>query len=92
MPETRFTIRWPDGAEEHCYSPSSVVTQFLEPKTTYTLADFVVRSRLALDKASGRVAARYGFRCSRAEAQLDLIERRAKEFDDSAEVHCLHIG
>lgn len=92
MPEMRFTIRWPDGQEESCYSPSSVVTQFLEPATTYTLGDFVIRSRLALDKASGRVAAKYGYRCSRAEAQLDRIEAKAQEFEDSAQVHCLRIG
>ncbi|MBT8154749.1 MSMEG_0570 family nitrogen starvation response protein [Epibacterium ulvae] len=92
MPEMRFTVRWPDGQEEICYSPSSVVTEFLAPATTYTLGDFVIRSRLALDKASGRVAAIYGYRCSRAEAQLDRIEARAKEFEDSAEVQCLRIG
>lgn len=92
MPEMRFTIRWPDGQEESCYSPSSVVTEFLSADTTYALSDFVIRSRLALDKASGRVAAKYGYRCSRAEAQLDRIEVQAKQFEDTAPVQCLRIG
>ena len=27
MPETYWTVRWPDGAEERLYSPSSVVAE-----------------------------------------------------------------
>ena len=28
MPETWFHIRWPDGSEERCYSPSRVIKDF----------------------------------------------------------------
>ena len=49
MPEMRFFIRWPDGKTETCYSPSLVVKDFLSPGKTYPLADFVERSRSALN-------------------------------------------
>jgi uncharacterized repeat protein (TIGR04042 family) len=80
MPEMRFLIHWPDGTAETCYSPSLVVKEFLAPGTTYPLADFVVRSRSALNIASERVEAKYGWPCSRAMAQLARIERAAEAF------------
>jgi uncharacterized repeat protein (TIGR04042 family) len=84
MPEMRFLIRWPDGTAETCYSPSLVVKEFLSPGESYPLADFVRRSRTALDSASARVEAKYGWRCSRAMAQLARIETAAAAF---ANVH-----
>ncbi len=80
MPEMRFLIRWPDGSRESCYSPSLVVKEFFAPGQSYSLADFLERSRAALTIASERVQARYGFPCSRAMAQLDRIEAGAKAF------------
>src|ERR1700691_2202969 len=82
MPEMRFVVRWPDGAVETCYSPSLVVKDFFTPGATYPLADFVARSRSALDSASARVKAKYGFGCSRAMAQLSRIETTAQAFAD----------
>jgi putative flavoprotein involved in K+ transport len=92
MPETRFAIRWPDGQTETCYSPSTVVTKFLTADTTYPLDDFVVRCRIALEKASTRVEAKYGHRCSNAEAQLTAIEQTALRFRDTDTVTCLSIS
>lgn len=80
MPEVLFTVRWPDDSTDRCYSPSLVVEEFLRPGVRYPLDAFVDRSRAALTEASQRVRARYGFPCSRAEAQLSEIERRADEF------------
>ena len=80
MPEMRFFIRWPDGKAETCYSPSLVVKDFLSPGKTYPLADFVERSRTALTIASDRVEEKYGWPCSRAEAQRARIETAAKAF------------
>jgi uncharacterized repeat protein (TIGR04042 family) len=80
MPEMRFFIRWPDGSAESCYSPSLVVKDFLAPGESYPLADFLARSRAALKIASDRVAAKYGWRCSRALAQLTRIETAAEAF------------
>jgi uncharacterized repeat protein (TIGR04042 family) len=80
MPEMRFFIRWPDGKAETCYSPSLVVKDFLSPGKTYPLADFVERSRTALNIASERVEVKYGWPCSRAMAQLARIEAAADAF------------
>ena len=80
MPEMRFTIRWPDGTREHCYSPSLVVKDYLTPGESYALADFLARSREALSIASARVAARYGFPCSRAMAQIARLEAAGRTY------------
>lgn len=80
MPEMRFLIRWPDGAAESCYSPSLVVKDYFSPGETYPLADFVARSRTALNVASERVRAKYGFACSSAMDQLARIEAAAEAF------------
>lgn len=80
MPEMHFLIRWPDGTAETCYSPSLVVKDFLSPGQIYPLADFLDRSRTALNIASERVEAKYGWRCSRAAAQLTRIETAARAF------------
>ncbi len=77
MPEMRFTVRWPDGRETACYSPSLVVEEHLAVGTRYPLDEFVRASTAALAVASERVAARYGFACSRALAQIEDIRREA---------------
>ena len=91
MPETRFTIQWPNGQTEECYSPSTVVRDFLSEGTTYALDDFLVRCQIALEKASTRVEAKFGYRCSNADAQLSKIERNARAFSKSQDVVCLSI-
>lgn len=85
MPEIRFQIEWPDGAQETCYSPSLVVKQYLTPNQDYTLPDFVERSRTALQIASDRVQAKYGYPCSLALGQLHTIESRAAQYEQSSE-------
>jgi uncharacterized repeat protein (TIGR04042 family) len=80
MPEMHFSIRWPDGTPERCYSPSLVIKDFFAPGKTYLLDDFVARSRTALNIASERVRAKYGFACSSAMDQLARIESAAKTF------------
>ena len=80
MPEMRFLIRWPDGKAESCYSPSLVIKDFFVPGETYPVSDFVERSRTALNIASERVKAKYGFACSSAMDQLARIETAARTF------------
>ncbi|MCK0206688.1 MSMEG_0570 family nitrogen starvation response protein [Starkeya koreensis] len=80
MPEMRFTVRWPDGTREGCYSPSLVIKDYFRPGESYPLADFLTMSREALTIASQRVEARYGFPCSRAMGQLARIEAVARTF------------
>lgn len=89
MPEVRFRIRWPDGTEEACYSPSTVIRAHLVAGQTYALADFVTRSETALDQAAVRVQAKLGFRCSNADAQAARIRSRAANFDPEETVTCL---
>lgn len=86
MPETTFTLRWPDGTTERCYSPSLVVHEHLADGVTYAVADLVARSRTALTVASDRVQARWGHPCLRAQAQLARIEQRAARFEPTAPV------
>lgn len=80
MPEIRFRIRWPDGSEETCYSPSLVIKEYFTPGDDYDLAEFVMRAREALQTASERVQAKFGFPCSRALGQLERIEMTAATF------------
>ncbi|MGF1521360.1 MAG: MSMEG_0570 family nitrogen starvation response protein [Leptolyngbyaceae cyanobacterium] len=80
MPEMRFQIQWPDGANATCYSPSLVIKDYFVPGESYTLEDFVTRSRTALQIASDRVQAKYGFPCGRAMGQLQEIERTAVQY------------
>jgi uncharacterized repeat protein (TIGR04042 family) len=85
MPEMRFRIRWPDGSSETCYSPSLVIKDYFSVGTTYRLADFLERSRIALGIASDRVKAKYGMGCRHALAQLARIEAAASVFADLAD-------
>ncbi|WP_121629023.1 MSMEG_0570 family nitrogen starvation response protein [Tropicibacter alexandrii] len=93
MPEMHWTLRWPDGSEERCYSPSSVITELFTPGQTYPLPDFLHRARIAMERASNRVERKYGFACSSAMDQLDRIERRVAEFEGQQDPHvtCLSI-
>ncbi|GLK54043.1 putative repeat protein (TIGR04042 family) [Methylopila capsulata] len=86
MPEMRFTIRWPDGAEESCYSPSLVISEYMTAGESYTVSDFAERCRTALNIASERVRAKYGFACSSALDQLGRIEQASARFAPDAPV------
>ncbi|MGH8779711.1 MSMEG_0570 family nitrogen starvation response protein [Paraburkholderia sp.] len=80
MPVMHFTVRWPDGSEADCYSPSTVVGDFFVPGERYALHDFVERAREALHIGSERVREKYGFACSAALDQLAQIEHAAQRF------------
>jgi putative flavoprotein involved in K+ transport len=92
MPEMRFHLRWPDGSQAACYSPSLVIEEHLQPGTAYPVAEFVERSRTALQIASARVRAKYGFPCTRALQQLAEIERRAASFAGAADAVVAVLG
>jgi len=83
MPEMHFHLRWPDGQESVCYSPSLVVREHLQVGQSYALPDFLQRTRTALNIASERVRAKYGFACSMAMDQLAAIEHTAQSFSDA---------
>jgi uncharacterized repeat protein (TIGR04042 family) len=77
MPEMHFLVEWPNGRRDRCYSPSYVVDEHLEVGGEYAVADFVERAARALNVASDRVRARYGFACSSALDQLASLEAAA---------------
>jgi len=92
MPEMHYRLRWPDGTESRCYSPSLVVKEYLEPGRRYALADFLERARTATRIASDRVRAKFGFACPRAAAQLVQIEAQAARFEHAPGVQVEVIG
>lgn len=92
MPEVIFTVVWPDGEEEQCYSPSSVIRDHLEAGASYALDEFVAKARSGLIEASGRVSMKYGFACASAMGQLARIEARARLYEASAEPQVRCIG
>jgi uncharacterized repeat protein (TIGR04042 family) len=89
MPEMTFTVRWPDGSVDDCYSPSLVMHDHLAVGATYPVGDFVARTSEALESASARVRARFGFSCTSAMHQQDMIITRAVDFDPAAPVEVL---
>jgi uncharacterized repeat protein (TIGR04042 family) len=79
MPVTHFVLRWPDGTEARCYSPSTVVRDYLRPGD-YPLDAFLDATRQGLMAASERVRHKFGYACSSALDQWDAIERTAQPF------------
>ncbi|MEJ5913633.1 MSMEG_0570 family nitrogen starvation response protein [Pseudokineococcus sp. 1T1Z-3] len=77
MPEARVRLRWPDGGEETCWSPSLVVHDHLTAGESYPVADVVARVRAAMDEADARVRARYGMACTGAAATAQGVAERA---------------
>lgn len=89
MPAMHFHLRWPDGRESRCYSPSQVIKDYFVPGTAYALPDFLQRSREALHIASERVRAKFGYACSMAMDQLARIEADAARYGAQDEVRVL---
>jgi uncharacterized repeat protein (TIGR04042 family) len=89
MPELIFDVRWPDGRTQQCYSPSLVMHDYLSAGTEYTVTDFVERSSRALDEASERVRAKYGFACTSAAGTKADINSVAAGFPFDAMIRVL---
>lgn len=92
MPEMRFHVRWPDGSTSACYSPSLIIGEYFRPGRVYPLAEFLQRSRAALQQASARVRAKYGVPCLRALKQLVEIEQRAVCFAGAVDAEVTVLG
>lgn len=86
MPEMHFRVRWPDGSDSRCYSPSLVIRDYFTEGGSYPVADFLTRSREAYAIASERVRLKYGFGCAHAAQQLAEVELRAAGFAPDAPV------
>ena len=89
MPAMHFNLRWPDNQEMRCYSPSLVIKDHFDPGARYPLPVFMTEVRTALNVASERVRAKFGFACSMALDQLAAIEEVAQRFDEHSEVEML---
>ncbi|MGW0035444.1 MSMEG_0570 family nitrogen starvation response protein [Gordonia sp. NPDC003376] len=86
MPEMTFSVRWPDGVVQECYSPSLVIHDHLDVGGTYTVGEFRTRATTALGEAAERVRAKFGFACTSAAASAEAIGISAKRYDDRATV------
>ena len=94
MPEMWFKIAWPDGSSSVCYSPSTVVESYFAEGKRYSMRAFLEAARPALEAASQRVEAKFGYRCSSADDQLKEIEETAQRIGVEApgEVTILYMG
>ncbi len=67
MPAVRFRVEWPDGKDDVFYSPSTIVYEYLQVNTNYSLDEFSEKVISALDHASERVKQKFGYYCSAAQ-------------------------
>lgn len=79
-------LRWPDGEASHFYSPSTVVYEFLKPGETLTVAELEQKGLSALQQASERVRARYGFACTRTDEEATKLQKRLAMYGRSDRV------
>lgn len=49
MPEIHFLVRWPDGSVQRCYSPSTVVADYLVAGQDYASTEFVDDARVLVE-------------------------------------------
>ena len=86
MPAMHFVVCWPDGSKETCYSPSTAIEKYLLVNHPYALNEFVQVTTRALDEASERVKAKFGYYCSRAQDQSAAIVQKAAQFSPEQRV------
>lgn len=93
MPVVRFDVMWPDSTVMKCQSPSTVIRNFLHEGQMIPLAEFLKFAELGLNMASERVREKYGFACSAASDQLEIIQVKAGDFQHSpaAVVHVIRM-
>lgn len=86
MPAMHFVVCWPDGSKETCYSPSTAIEKYLLVNHPYALNEFVQVTTRALDEASERVKAKFGYYCSSAQDQSAAIVQKAAQFSPEQRV------
>jgi uncharacterized repeat protein (TIGR04042 family) len=82
MPEVRLSLEWPDGRRSELYSPSTVILDFLQPGQTLSVAELTSKGITALEQASERVRARYGFACTRTDEERVRLRQAADSYAD----------
>jgi putative flavoprotein involved in K+ transport len=91
LPEVFFTLRWPDGLQQRCVSPSRSIEQALVGGARYPVAELLRRSSAALERGSERVRAKYGFGCTAAAAQIEALQDTARAYDADALVEVEYV-
>jgi uncharacterized repeat protein (TIGR04042 family) len=84
VPEVHLTLEWPDGRTSELYSPSTVILDYLKPGQSLTVSELTNRGLAALELASERVRARYGFACTRADEERLRLQQSADHYDGAA--------
>jgi uncharacterized repeat protein (TIGR04042 family) len=80
MPEVRLSVEWPDGRKSELYSPSTVILDYLQPGQTLSVAELTSKGMAALEMASERVRARYGFACTRTDEERLRLQQAADSY------------
>lgn len=78
MPEVHFEVRWPSGLTRRYYSPSTIVHEHLKAGSSYGVKEFLERTATAMNAASERVRAKFGYTCSSAMDTLAQIQETAE--------------
>jgi putative flavoprotein involved in K+ transport len=86
MPEVEFTVRWPDGREQRCISPSRSIEQAVVAGGRYPVAEFLRRTRAGLEQGNARLRSMRGFGCSSASELIGDLEAAAAPLDAGAVV------
>ena len=92
MPVTYLHVRWSDQKESRYYSPSSVVAEHFETGAVYAVPEFLEHAQRALTEASERVRKKYGYACSAAQDQLQVIESDARRFAGQSDARVEVLG
>lgn len=86
MPEVVLELHWPDGEASSFYSPSTVVYEFLKPGDRLSIAELEQKGLAALNEASERVRARYGFACTRTDEEALKLRKRVAKYNSTETV------
>jgi len=86
MPEVVLQLCWPDGDASSFYSPSTVIYDFFKPGDTLSIAELEQKAFAALEEASERVRARYGFACTRTNEEAGKLRRKIAKYSASEKV------
>ncbi|MFO7628560.1 MAG: MSMEG_0570 family nitrogen starvation response protein [Prochlorococcaceae cyanobacterium] len=87
MPEVVLQLCWPDGEASSFYSPSTVIYDFFKPGDTLSIAELEQKGLAALEEASERVRARYGFACSRTDEEALKLKLKIAKYGAGEQVH-----
>ena len=83
MPAVNFKLAWPDGEQQEYYCPSTVIYHYFEAGQQISQSDFSENITAALNAASDRVHAKFGYYCSAASAELQKINDKLNQLQQA---------